>query len=189
MFFTKMVGHSETSDGSDYIDSFKKEVAVNSWSGQYQTRYGSRVSPDTRHPKSLRTSQAEFDWVNNKNAFQRLRNLLTLEDNWDNYGAPPFFRPQVVRAFELYSNIYSYYLVKEINFSRLSPFIAPCSNGSILLEWAGQRFLHRELEIFVPSKMEDSLEFLKWENDLEEEDTFIAEEVNALLDWLFVTGQ
>jgi hypothetical protein len=48
MFFTKMVGHSETSDGSDYIDSFKKEVAVNSWSGQYQTRYGSSANSNLK---------------------------------------------------------------------------------------------------------------------------------------------
>jgi hypothetical protein len=182
MFFAKIVGHNAKSDISDYF----KEAAVSSNSAQYKTRYRSRNPLDsTQHLISLRTSQTEFDWINNTNSFQRLRNLLTLEDDWDTYGAPTFLRPQVVRAFELYSNIYSYYLKKEINFSCLSPFIAPCSNGNILFEWGGGRFSNRELEIFVPSEMEALLEFLKCEYDSEEEGTFVAEDVNVLMDWLF----
>jgi len=111
---------------------------------------------------AVRRSQTEFDWVHNTSSFQRLRNLLTLEDNWNGYGTPPFPRPQMIRAFELYSNVYSYCLAKEMNFSQFSPFIAPCSDGAILFEWAGQRFFCRELEIFVPPVMEESsLEFLK----------------------------
>lgn len=185
MFFTKIADSSINSNPSSY----SRDVAVNSLSGQYQTKF--EVSNTARsqllHPTSLKTSQAEFDWIRNTNPFQRLRNLLTLEDNWDYYGAPAFLRPQIVRAFELYSNIYSYYLSKEMNFSQLSPFIAPCSNGAILFEWAGQRFPHRELEIFVPSTMESPLEVLKCADDLEEEGIFVADEVNTLLNWLFAT--
>jgi hypothetical protein len=156
----------------------------------YQKGFEERFSTNSTqllHHTSLRTSQAEFDWSQNTNAFQRLRNLLALEDNWDNYGAPPFLRPHVDRAFALYSNIYSYYLSKEMNFSQLSPFIAPCSKGAILFEWAGRRFPCRELEIFVPSAKESPLEFLKCADDWEEEGTFVADEVNSLLDWLFST--
>jgi len=152
MFFTKkVVGNITTSNPSSY----SRDVAVNSLSGQYQTKFESSNTDRSQllHPTSLKTSQAEFDWVGNRNAFQRLRNLLTLEKNWDNYGAPPFLRPQVARAFELYSDIYSYYLSKEMNFSPFAPFIAPCSNGAILFEWAGRRFPSRELELFVPSAM------------------------------------
>lgn len=139
------------------------------------------------HSTHLTTSQVAFDWARNTNPFQRLRNLLTLDKNWDGYGAPPFLRPQVARAFDLYSNIHSYYLSREMIFSRLSPFIAPCSNGAILFEWAGRRFPNRELEIFVPSAMESPLEFLRCADDLEEEGTFIADEVHILLNWLFAT--
>jgi hypothetical protein len=185
MFFTKKAGSSITSTPSSY----SRDVAVNSLSGQYQTKFEASNTDRSQllHPTSLKTSQAEFDWVRNTNAFQRLRNLLTLEDNWDHYGAPAFLRPQVVRAFELYSNTYSYYLSKEMNFSQFAPLIAPCSNGAILFEWAGRRFPERELEIFVPSAMESPLEFLKCADDLEEEGTFEADEVNTLLDWLFAT--
>ena len=186
MFFTKkVVGNITTSNPSSY----SRDVAVNSLSGQYQTKFESSNTDRSQllHPTSLKTSQAEFDWVGNRNAFQRLRNLLTLEKNWDNYGAPPFLRPQVARAFELYSDIYSYYLSKEMNFSPFAPFIAPCSNGAILFEWAGRRFPSRELELFVPSAMEAPLEFLKGEDNLEKEGTFIADEVSGLLNWLFAT--
>jgi len=184
MFFTKITGSIRTSNSS-----YSREVAVNSLSGHYRTKFESSNTDQSQllHPTSLKTSQTDFDWVGNRNAFQRLRNLLTLEKNWDNYGAHPFLRPQVARAFELYSDIYSYYLSREMNFSQLAPFIAPCSNGAILFEWAGRRFPSRELEIFVPSAMEATLEFLKGADDLEEEGTFIADEVNGLLNWLFDT--
>jgi len=135
----------------------------------------------------LQTSQSEFDWIVNTNPFQRLRNLLTLEDNWDGYGAPKFSRAQVGKALNLYSSIYSYYLEKEINFSQLTPFIAPGSDGSILFEWAGQRFPGRELEIFVPSTVEDKFEYLKFKDDQDTEGKFLIQEIDALLDWLFVT--
>jgi hypothetical protein len=135
----------------------------------------------------LQTSQSEFNWISNTNPFQRLRNLLTLEDNWDGYGAPKFSRDQISRAFDLYSSIYSYYLEKEMNFSQLAPFIAPNSDGSILFEWAGQRFQLKELEIFVPSTMEDEFEYLKCNDDQDEAGKFSIEDINALLNWLFVT--
>ncbi len=186
MFFTRKIGNIATSSGAPYL----REVAVNSLSGQYQTRF-EMLSPHDRsqslHPANLRTSQTQFDWIHNTNTFQRLRNLLTLDENWDGYGASRFLRPQVSRAFDLYSDIYNYYLSRSTNFSQLSPFIAPCSDGAILFEWAGRRFPSRELEIFVPSTMESPLEYLKCTDDAEEEGSFSSEGVIALLDWLFAT--
>lgn len=183
MMFTKAAGITNTNPSP-----YSKDVAVNSLSKQYQTKFEPLSTDQSQllHPTGLKTSQAEFDWIGNRNPFQRLRNLLTLEENWDSYGAPSFSRSQVVRAFNLYSDIYSYYLSREMNFSQLSPFIAPCSDGAILFEWAGRRFPGRELEIFVPAAMESPLEFLKNADDLEEEGTFAAEGINALLDWLFL---
>lgn len=137
------------------------------------------------HHSGLIASQVEFDWATNTNPFQRLKNLLTLEDNWDGYGAPKFSRPQINRALELYSSIYDYYLSQEINFSQNAPFIAPCSNGSILFEWAGRRFPNKELEIFVTLAMDSPLEYLKSAEDIEEEDNFAIDEIVSLLDWLF----
>lgn len=184
MFFTKkLAANTTTSNPSSYL----RDVAVNSLSGQYQAKFERLSTGQSQllHPTSLKTSQAKFDWAGNRNAFQRLRNLLTLEKNWDGYGAPPFLRPQVARALDLYSDIYRYYLEKEMNFSQLAPFIAPCSDGAILFEWAGRRFPSRELEIFVPPAMKAPLEFLKGADGFEEEGIFIADGVSALLDWIF----
>jgi hypothetical protein len=140
-------------------------------------------SPMGRH---LTTSQHEFDWVTNRNPFQRLRNLLTLENNWDGYGAPPFFRDQLSRAYELYADIYSFYLASKIDFSKLAPFIAPCSDGAILFEWAGQRFPDQELEIFVPSIASAPITFLKSKSisSFEQEGELAIGDVNILLNWL-----
>jgi hypothetical protein len=139
------------------------------------------------HHASLQTSQIGFDWISNTNAFQRLKNLQTLEDNWDGYKASKFSREQVSRAFDLYSSIYDYYLAKEMKFSQLSPFIAPASDGSILFEWAGKRFPTRELEIFVPSATEGGFEYLKCDSSQEDEGNLSLQEIESLLDWLFDT--
>jgi hypothetical protein len=191
MFFTKMANSQrDMIVASDFKDGvYRKDVSVTTPAGRIQPNQGSQVSTDilTNVHKGLKTSQTEFDWVKNTSPFQRLRNLLMLEENWDGYGAPKFSRPQVDKAFELYSSIYSYYLSKGINFSQFSPFIAPCSDGAILFEWAGKRFQTRELEIFVPSAQNRQLEYLKCAEALDEEGNFSIEEVAALLDWLFST--
>ncbi len=123
----------------------------------------------------------------NTNSFQRIKDLLTFENNWDGYGAPKFSRLQISRALELCSRIYDYYLSQEIKFSQNAPFIAPCSNGFILFEWGGRRFPDKELEIFVPSAMDSPLEYLKSAEDIEEEENFCIDEIVSLLDWLFAT--
>jgi len=181
MLYTKVTSNFNTSN----ISLSRRDGAVSELS-RSPSDFGTSATKFS-HSAHLRTSQVAFDWARNTNPFQRLKNLLTLEESWDGYGAPRFLRPQAVRAFDLYSNIYNYSLSRRINFSQLFPFIAPCSNGAILFEWAGRRFSHRELEIFVPSAMESPLEFLKCADDLEEEGTFVADEVNTLLDWLFAT--
>jgi hypothetical protein len=136
---------------------------------------------------NFQSSQTEFDWIENTNPFQRLRNLLTLENNWDGYGAPKFTRDQVSKAFDLYSSVYGYYLSKKISFTHQSPFVAPCSDGSILFEWVGQRFPVKELEIFVPSIIANPFQYLKSSEKFEEEGDCSLETVTGLLDWLFAS--
>ena len=85
----------------------------------------------------LKVHQAEFDWTSNTNAFQRLTHLNTLQDNWDGYGAEGFSRQHIYRALDLFEVTRSYFNGNNMSFSRLSPFIAPCSDGAILFEWSG----------------------------------------------------
>ncbi|MEM6433461.1 MAG: hypothetical protein AAF773_06340 [Cyanobacteria bacterium P01_D01_bin.115] len=136
--------------------------------------------------RSFQVSQPDFDWVGNTNAFQRIKALLSLSDDWDGYGAKAFSRQQVQSALDLYSEIYQYYFDNEVNFSRLYPFVAPCSDGSILLEWSGDRFPTKQLELFVCSDVEDNLfDGLKSTEQGDDEVSISLEEVSQLLDWLF----
>lgn len=136
--------------------------------------------------RSFQASKPEFDWVNNTNAFQRIKGLLSLSNNWDGYGAKAFSRQQVQSALDLYSEIYQYYFGNEVDFSQLYPFVAPCSDGSILFEWSGNRFPQKQLEVFVVSSPNETLfECLKSTEQGDYEVNISFEEVSQLLDWLF----
>jgi hypothetical protein len=129
----------------------------------------------------------EFDWINNRNAFQRLTNLADLPDRWDGYDAPKFARSQINRALELFSSIQAYAKKNNSNWELIEPFISPASDGTILFEWAGQRFPDHQLEVYIPRESTDPLEYLQsdliLENDTEGECQ--AKEISNLLDWLF----
>jgi hypothetical protein len=184
MLFKKKINGSRINSYSD----IRRDVAITSPLIELPTNLGNlsfvEKTSSLHHP-GLIAVNPEFDWAKNTNPFQRIRHLLTLEDNWDGYGAARFSRPHIKRALELYSSIYEYYLAQKIDFSQKAPFIAPCSNGSILFEWVGKRFPDRELEIFVRSAMECPLEYLKSAEDLEEEESFSIGETVSLLNWLF----
>lgn len=136
--------------------------------------------------RSFQVSKPKFDWVGNTNAFQRIKGLLSLSENWDGYGAKTFSRQQVQRALDLYSEIYQYYFDNAIDFSQLYPFIAPCSDGSILFEWSGSRFLQKQLEIFVAASSEEvRFECLKSSEEGDQEIDVSLEEIPQLLNWLF----
>lgn len=129
---------------------------------------------------------SKLDWINNTNLFQRIKGLLTLPDNWDGYGAKVFSRQQVQKALDLYSEINQYYFEHKVDFFRQYPFVAPCSDGSILFEWSGNRFPHKQLEAFVPDSAEGKcLECLKSLDDVDQELKVPLEEFPLLLDWLF----
>jgi len=133
----------------------------------------------------IQVYQTEFDWITNTNAFQRLKHLITLKDNWDGYGATEFSKQHIDKALELFTVIQSYFNASNLSFSHFSPFIAPCSDGAILFEWSGKRFPDRELEIFVTTKLTDPFEYLKSNQDCEEEGRFADLGcVIPLLEWL-----
>ncbi|GBO53568.1 hypothetical protein APA_1475 [Pseudanabaena sp. lw0831] len=136
----------------------------------------------------LKVHQSEFDWISNTNAFQRLKHLITLKDNWDGYGAAGFSGQHIHKALDLSEVTRSYFNANNMSFSRLSPFIAPCSDGAILFEWCGKRFPDRQLEIFVPANLEQPFEYLKSDRDSDEEGNFIdvGFAIN-LLEWLMET--
>ncbi|MEH1892184.1 MAG: hypothetical protein V7K92_22940 [Nostoc sp.] len=129
--------------------------------------------------------QQVFDWQKNTNAYQRIIHLSDLEDKWDGYDAPKFSKEQIDLALNLYSNLRTYCINRGLDFSKVEPFIAPCSDGMVLFEWAGKRFPVRQLEIYIPVSAEDKLEYLKTEGNSDIEGEFHLEELYSILDWLF----
>ena len=127
----------------------------------------------------------KFDWRLNINAFQRLKNLSTLENNWDGYGAPKFTKLHIRKALDLYAHINFYFNSKDISFSKYFPFIAPCSDGAILFEWGGKKFLDCQLEIYVPNNLSAPFEYLKSDLNGDQENSFIEIGFSSeLLEWL-----
>ena len=90
-------------------------------------------------------------------------------------------------ALTLYSNLRTYCIYKRIDFLTVEPFVAPCSDGTILFEWAGKRFPSRQLEIYIPVDGVATFEYLKTdgENEEEIEGEFNLEQLYSILDWLF----
>ncbi|MGI2907307.1 hypothetical protein [Tolypothrix sp. VBCCA 56010] len=126
-----------------------------------------------------------FDWQKNTNAYQRIIHLSDFEDKWDGYNAPKFSSITINLALTLYSHLRTYCINRGLDFSKVEPFIAPSSDGTILFEWAGKRFPTRQLEIYIPVSGEGTLEYLKTDGESEEEGEFYLEQLYSILDWLF----
>jgi hypothetical protein len=133
-------------------------------------------------------SDREFDWTQNCNAFQRLKNLAYLPEKWDGYDAPKFSRKQINRALEIFAFVQYYQKKYQIEWQKLEPFIAPNSDGSIMFEWAGKRFPQRNLEIHVTKEPNISIEYLKTdiEMDSDIEEKCQMNEISDLLHWLLI---
>ena len=138
---------------------------------------------------SIADSDRNFDWKQNCNAFQRLKHLADLPEKWDGYDAPKFSRKQINHALGIFSFIQSYSKKHQIEWKQIEPFIAPSSDGSILFEWAGERFSQRNLEIYVTKEPNLSIEYLKTdiEMDSDVEEKCQMNEISDLLDWLLTS--
>ncbi len=137
--------------------------------------------------KLIQVHQAEFDWIHNTNAFQRLKHLSSLKDNWDGYGAQTFTRQHIQRALDLFEASQDYFNKNNLSFSHYSPFIAPCSDGEILFEWRGRLFPQRDLEIFVSRNLSQPFTYLKTDlmTNTDTEDSFVDPNFgHTLLKWL-----
>ncbi|MEA5489186.1 MULTISPECIES: hypothetical protein [Pseudanabaena] len=170
---------------------FTEDVAINALSRSKFSGGDTAISKLNSAEKnvSIQVHQAEFDWITNINAFQRLKHLITLKDNWDGYGAAGFSRQHIQRALDLFAVTQCYFNAHNLRFSLLSPFIAPCSDGAILFEWCGRRFPDRQLEIFIPVDLEQPFEYLKSDHESDEDGNFTdVDFVISLLEWLMETG-
>lgn len=66
----------------------------------------------------------------------------------------------------------------------IQPFIAPCSNGEILFDWVGTKFMGKQLELYVLNNVNRLLTYLKTESESDYEGKRDLSSITELLDWL-----
>lgn len=128
-----------------------------------------------------------FDWKTVDNPYERIIHLKDLDTNWDSYGAEKFSRDIINISLSLYSFILDWVSHRKLVLETYQPFIAPCSDNSVLFEWAGNRFPKKSLEIYVFSN--NKMEILKYgiNDDVEEEFHIGFEHISRIsecFDWL-----
>ncbi|MHA1253660.1 MAG: hypothetical protein ACTSRP_27080 [Candidatus Helarchaeota archaeon] len=114
-------------------------------------------------------------------SINNLMGLFYLPENWDSYEGKRISFNTITRGIELLGEVFK--TMDEINKYIFCPFIAPCPDGSVQLEW---EFNEKELEIIIPSLSDDSLRYLlvKGEEFFEGEiNSYI--EVKECIEWLF----
>lgn len=127
----------------------------------------------------------EFDWINNINPLDRIYHLRNLPENWDNYGASGFSEEHIERAKKIYLQFIEYSFSLQEQLLDIRPFVAPCSDGSILFEWAGKRFPIRQLEIYIPRDINSNLLYLQSSDNFEDEAEISESCLSILFNWLF----
>ena len=111
--------------------------------------------------------------------------FMKLKDNWDLYGSSRINRQCVLRSIEFMSYIKRHY--KRSKGDLHVPFAAPCTDGSIQLEWEiGNRYL--EVNIPKPPKNIEYYRLTKDPDNTQEVEGLIQDvnKVLTLIDWVTV---
>ncbi|MBU1209613.1 MAG: hypothetical protein KKH04_22290 [Proteobacteria bacterium] len=113
----------------------------------------------------------------------KIERIMKLPSNWDSYGAVKISTGTIANALEVL--IEAYEAQKQIGYEPLIPFIAPCADGSIQLEWENN---NKELEArVVPPPLEEKiflLRVLKKEKDYQEDTIESPTEIVHYISWL-----
>ena len=113
----------------------------------------------------------------------KIKRIMKLPNNWDSYGAVQIPFRTIARALELL--IEAYEAQKQIGFEPMIPFIAPCADGGIQLEWENN---NKELEARVTSlPLQEKiflLRVLKNEKHYQEDTIESSTEIMHYLSWL-----
>jgi len=189
------LGQESDLSGAVYIRSKKPLHLSVSLSLQNVTYYTSKETntslPDETAPVSTSSISVDykksknFSWIHTTDPYERLVHLSDLEPRWDGYNAPSFHQADINQALKLYSIIFLFLSENCLDISKFKPFIAPCSDGTILFDWSGKNFPDKELQIYIPRNSEDTFEYLKTQENIEEEGDFQITQLIALLNWLF----
>ena len=112
----------------------------------------------------------------------KIKGIMELPSNWDSYGAVQIPYRTIARALEVL--IEAHEAQDQIGHELPIPFIAPCADGSIQLEWENN---NRELEVRLAPPPEEKivlLRVLRKEKDLQENTIESPKEITSYLSWL-----
>jgi hypothetical protein len=113
----------------------------------------------------------------------RIKRVMHLPSNWDSYGAIQVSLRTIARGLEVL--VEAYEVQDQMGYEPLIPFIAPCADGSIQLEWENN---NRELEARVAPPPEEKIVLLrvsKGGKDYQEEVIESPKEIVHYLPWLW----
>ncbi|MBM4332254.1 MAG: hypothetical protein FJ117_13715 [Deltaproteobacteria bacterium] len=113
----------------------------------------------------------------------KIKRIMQLPSNWDSYGAIQVPLRTIARALEVL--IEAYEVQDQMGYEPLIPFIAPCADGSIQLEWENN---NKELEARVAPPAEEKIVLLrgsKKEQDYQEDIIDSPAEIVHYLLWLW----
>lgn len=130
-------------------------------------------------------------WQNPKFAFLseyctqmwvKLKEMTKLPNNWDSFDAAPISIRTAARALEVLIDAFE--VPRSRGWKQLIPFVVPCPDGSIQLEWERSG---KELEVVIPPSREEKIALLQVSGggkELRESTIDLPEEIDQYLSWL-----
>ena len=117
-------------------------------------------------------------------AWTNLKEIMKLRRNWDSFDAEPISPQIVAKTIEILIEVFE--TEYRFGYKRIIPFIAPCSDGSVQIEWEVGR---KELEVVIPSSENEKISLLQVSGEGKEfkESTISSpEEISEYLSWLLI---
>lgn len=112
----------------------------------------------------------------------KLKEITRLPTNWDSFGAVPISVRTAARTLEVL--IGAFEVSHSQGWEQLIPFVVPCPDGSIQLEWERNG---KELEVVIPPSRDEKITLLQVsgeEKELRESTIDLPEEIDQYLSWL-----
>lgn len=110
----------------------------------------------------------------------KIGNIRKLPNNWDSYNAVRISHEAGIRAIQVLFETFQF--ISMTSQEQIIPFVAPCPDGGIQLEWEKNR---KELEIMIPPSSDLKMNILRVLGDDFKEDTIeYNSDVAQYLRWL-----
>jgi len=114
----------------------------------------------------------------------RLKKMMKLPSNWDSFDAEPISPQTVAKTMELLIEVFE--MEYRLGYERIIPFVAPCSDGSVQIEWEVGK---KELEVVIPSSENEKISLLQVSGqgkEFKESTINSPEEISEYLSWLLI---